>query len=444
MRVIYIGADVSKGYADFAFLDFEGHVLGRDRLDDTALGRQKLRQHLARVADDETLLVFGVEASGGVEKNWLYFFRSIRSEGRSVLAHQLNPLAVRRSTEAQLHRRKTDPKDAEAIGVYLRNHHQGLREYDAEGAELRLVAQALQNEVALEGSYRTQVQGLLVHVHPDLVRFCRRRVPSWVIHLVQRYPTARTLAAAAPAEVAGIRYVTLERARRLVADAAQSVAGSTGESTGFLLQDRAEAILRQQACVKRLESHLLGRFADDVHFKILLSLPGVGPRTALWLRIIYGDFRKFPNAKKAIAYAGLDPMVEQSGDSVRRNHISKRGKGALRATLFMASLTAARRAGPFRDLYQRLRERGKCHKHAAVACMAKIVRVAQACVLSGRPYDLARHVNVVERAQQHRLAKSSTVVSTSTDAPVSHKEAKRRKKAAAPYEVEPQEAGSTA
>lgn len=444
MGVIYIGADVSKGYADFVFVDRDGRILGRPRLDDTVQGRQQLRQHLARVAENETLLVFGVESSGGVEKNWLSFFRSLRADGRRVLAHQLNPLAVRRSTEAQLHRRKTDPKDAEAIAVYLRCHHQGLREFDPAEAELRMAAQALQHEANLGGSFRSQVQGLLVHVHPDLVRFCRRRLPNWVLHLVQRYPTARDLAAASPADVARIPYVTLKKANTLVADAAQSVAGSTGETAGFLLREKAEAIFRQEIVVERLEAHLLGLFANDAHFKILLSLPGVGARTALWLRVIYGDFSEFPNAKKAVAYAGLDPKVEQSGDSVRRNHISKRGKGALRATLYMASLTAVRVAVPFRDFYRRLRARGKCHKHAAVACMAKIVRVAQACVLSGRPYEPDRHRNVVERAIQRRLAQSPKVASRSMDAPVSLREATRRKRAAAPCEVKPQEAGSTA
>jgi transposase len=262
---------------------------------------------------------------------------------------------------------------------------------------------------------------------------------------VSRYPTAAALAAASVAALVAIPHILAPRARRLIAEASQSVAGSASEAIGVLVREKAESILEQDKRIKRLERYLEGRFASDSHIKVLRSIRGVGPRIALWLRVVYGDFTRFPNAKAAVAYAGLDPMVEQSGDSVRKNRISKRGKGALRAVLYMGAQAAIGLDGPLRDFYARLCARGKKHNTAVVACMAKMVRIAYACVTRQTKYDLTRHAEIVERANAHRLAKEERVTSsTCTSAPVSRKEAMRRKRAAAPNEVKPQKTGSVA
>lgn len=442
--MILVGVDASKGYADFAFVDERGQLLSRLRLDDTRSGRDRLREELAALGGLQEKFVFGVESSGGVEKNWLREFRDLRVDGFSTLAHQLNPLVIKRAAELELHRRKTDAKDALVIAGYLRFHHPELREFSHEDGELRMLAQGLQGEVVSGSSRRNQLQSLLVHVHPDLVPHCRRGIPKWALHLLSLYPTARELAAASVGALTRIPHVTPDRARKLLAQAQQSVAGSASEGIGVLVREKAQSILEQEERIKRLERYLEVRFAADPNYKLLLSIRGVGPRTALWLRVLYGDFTSFRNAKAAVAYAGLDPMVEQSGDSVRKNRISKRGKGALRAVLFMGAKAAAGVEGPIRDFYLRLMSRGKGYNTAVVACMAKIVRIAYACVLSKTPYDMAVHARTVERAAQHRLAKEQPATSTCTAAPVSRKEALRRKRAAAPNEVKPQKAGSTA
>ena len=74
----------------------------------------------------------------------------------------------------------------------------------------------------------------------------------------------------------------------------------------------------------------------------LLSIPGVGPITALTLLAL---FRKYPDANRSqiVALAGFDPIRIQSGTSVHgKSRISKRGNREVRKRLFEATLSAAR------------------------------------------------------------------------------------------------------
>ena len=72
MQQVYLGADVSKGYADFCFLGEDGSRLPLGaRWDDTPAGHAYARQALAQLRSEHPQLQFtvGVEASGDLERN---------------------------------------------------------------------------------------------------------------------------------------------------------------------------------------------------------------------------------------------------------------------------------------------------------------------------------------------------------------------------------------
>jgi len=72
-------------------------------------------------------------------------------------------------------------------------------------------------------------------------------------------------------------------------------------------------------------------------------------------------------AKAAAAYAGLIPEREESGKSVERSRLSRKGPPLLRRRLFMGALVAVRHDPEMRAFYERLLSRGKRKKQALVA-----------------------------------------------------------------------------
>ena len=120
--------------------------------------------------------------------------------------------------------------------------------------------------------------------------------------------------------------------------------------------------------------------------KLLLSIPGIGPITALTLLSL---FRKHGNANRSqiVALAGFDPIQIQSGTSVHgKSRISKRGNREVRRRLYEATLSAARYNTNVRLMYRRLKENGKPEKVARTAAARKLLLIAHAIYKSGVSY----------------------------------------------------------
>jgi len=68
----------------------------------------------------------------------------------------------------------------------------------------------------------------------------------------------------------------------------------------------------------------------------LMSIPAVGPITALTWALEIGEVQRFSSIKKAISYCGLCGAEKSSGNTVQRTPLSKQRGNANRATLTVA------------------------------------------------------------------------------------------------------------
>ena len=97
----------------------------------------------------------------------------------------------------------------------------------------------------------------------------------------------------------------------------------------------------------------------------LTSAPGVGLVTASWLLVGTLNFARCAGPDALTAYAGLAPVLRESGRSVRsRPRIGHDGNGRLRTAFSMATLSAARYNPAIKAFYQRLRAVSKPPKVA--------------------------------------------------------------------------------
>lgn len=127
--------------------------------------------------------------------------------------------------------------------------------------------------------------------------------------------------------------------------------------------------------------------AFDGQIKLLTSIKGIGLTLATALIISTGGFTYFDNAKQVSRFIGICPTIEQSGSSINiRGHINKNGDENLRSLLYIGAWSASRYNASCRELYLRLRGRGKSGKLAMVAVANKLVRQAFAVVKSNTSY----------------------------------------------------------
>jgi transposase len=398
---ITIGFDVSKGYGDAEFINEAGSTLPQGgTYDDTAAGHQLLADTFAELNRryQDTEFVVGLEASGGLERNWEKFFKTLKALFK-VEVLILNPFAVKKHLESNLRRNRTDKISAANIADYLSKVRRKQDvEHESELVGARMLYRCILAATGRRVQAQCQLQSLLPQVQPELVQYCREGLPAWVLELLIQYPTPTLLAKARAKSVCKIK--------------------------------------QQNKEIEDLRKTLIDSAKNHPDVKIIDSIIGLGLWTAVVLRLEYGTFDRFYSPSAAVAFAGLDPRIDQSGDVLQNLGISRAGHARIRTALYMPTLAAIRFNPVIRAFYTKLIAAGKREKVAQIACMRKLIHIIYACVITERPFDPLYEEN--HRKTGPITAKSlenSTAMqrgSADLTAPISRKEAKKRKAAAAP------------
>jgi transposase len=109
----------------------------------------------------------------------------------------------------------------------------------------------------------------------------------------------------------------------------------------------------------------------DPNTQLLLSIPGVGPRTAEAISAHLGDPKRFTSGKQVGAYAGLVPTQYQSGVTDRKGRITRRGPAVLRKLLVECAWCMLRYNPWARAQYARLTGGGQSRKKPAIVAVAR-------------------------------------------------------------------------
>jgi len=97
-------------------------------------------------------------------------------------------------------------------------------------------------------------------------------------------------------------------------------------------------------------------------YKILLSVPGIGPITAQHILIVTDGFKKIADYKSFACYVGIAPFPHSSGTSVRyRPRTSKKANQELKADMHQGAISVIKKGQLFHSYYQKMIENGKHH-----------------------------------------------------------------------------------
>jgi len=155
-------------------------------------------------------------------------------------------------------------------------------------------------------------------------------------------------------------------------------------------REAAELLDGVQAAIRRARAQLskdLAVSAQGETFRVLQTIPGIGPYIAASLIGELQDITRFPKPKHLIAYAGLDTKIRQSGTALNNTgRLTKRGSSYLRRSLFIGANIARQHDGQFRALYDKKRAEGRTYRAANVVVARKLLLVVRSVWLSGKDY----------------------------------------------------------
>lgn len=158
--------------------------------------------------------------------------------------------------------------------------------------------------------------------------------------------------------------------------------------------------------LKEMTARLVSRNARREEVAILVTVPGLDTLLATHCLAAIGTIDRFKSAPALGNYSGLTPTLNSSGPGKpKHGGITKRGSALLRWAVIEAANNAIKTPGRFKDMYQRLRRKGK-NPHVAIVTVAReLLEVIWHLLTKKEPYrDLpAASKQRKERRREQKL-----------------------------------------
>lgn len=318
--------------------------------------------------------------------------------GEELLTFSVQPLHTHRAKSLlDGSSRKTDPKVAEVVATLCR---QGFcRPYRAPTgpfAILRVASHQRQQLVKRRSQIVNRLHRHVDVVFPELRGLFSKLESCTCLWVLRTMPTPSEVLAWSEGDLAvALKRVSrgqlgTNRAREMLEAAKASVGVTEGLPAHRLalrqLLAELESVLGQ---VDEVEAEMSAALAQVPYAGLLRSIPRLGKVTTATLLGEFGDLRNFKVAKQLIAMAGLSLVESSSGQHQGHHHIGRNGRAYARQMLYLAALRVGWGflAEPRR---RKVEERKGSATKAAVANMARLLRVMHAIVRDNRPFDDTR------------------------------------------------------
>ena len=384
--MIFAGIDIAKLNHFASVISSDGEVLVEPfQFSNDFEGFRSLSLVLDKY-DREQLLI-GLESTAHYGNNLVEF---LVSNGYRFCI--LNPIQTSTMRKTNIRNTKTDKVDTFVIAktLMMYNHHL-FEKQDLDLLHLKNLGRSRQDLMKKRTTAKIKLTSLVDQAFPELQYFFHGVHHKSVYALLKEAQT--------PEQIASMHMTHLtyllnsashgrfkkEKAQKLRALAQKSV-GSNDSSISIQLTQIIEQI------------ELLDRQIDDDESKIeqivksldsvIMTIPGIRYVEAGMILGEIGDIHRFPNYSKLLAFAGLDPIIRQSGNfNASHTRMSKRGSRVLRYALIYSAHNVVKNNETFRNYYNLKCSQGRGHYAALGHCAGKLVRIIFKLLSENIPFD---------------------------------------------------------
>lgn len=443
LNYYYLGIDVSKGYSDFIVLDHSKHPIDKGfQLDDTAAGHRHLEAYVRNFfqVHPEAEVFAALESTGGYENNW--YNRLIQlSNSLSLHVARLNPARVKANSKAAAKRNKTDRISAKDVAEYLISHPEKVNYSEHSPQESLPMLRRQWNYIQLNEKIKAQLlnhlSSLLYTTMPEILNFSRNGMPQWLLRILREYPSYEALENAGLAKLTQLPYVSTAKAQRLLKLIRQGVGDSDAKGVALsaqIIASIASQILELEEHIQHHKRCLEHNYTEaQAQVDLLKTFIGIAVYSAVGLLLnIPGGINSFASAKKLASFWGIHPIYKQSGDGSWGFHMSKAGRSEPRAILYRVTWSAMQYNPVIKDLYRRCLAKGMKPKAAMGVCMHKTLRIVYGMLQNKTPFnpeiDRQNQLKYQSTPKPDSNSKEITTEQFDQNAPISHRQYKKRKK----------------
>ena len=167
---------------------------------------------------------------------------------------------------------------------------------------------------------------------------------------------------------------------------------NSGIVHNIMMKSHRAAIDGLQASLKAIEEQINKIIEENKamaqNYKLLQSVPGIGPVTARYLICCTNNFTIPFNGKKLASFAGIAPFGHTSGSSIKgRNKVHKMANKDLKKLLYLGARTIVKNREEFSQYYQRKAAQGKADLSIINAVKNKILLRVAAVIKNQKIYE---------------------------------------------------------
>lgn len=371
----FVGIDIAKYEHVASILDSATGEFLVDSLhfDNNSKGFKLLLSNLSKLNRND--VVIGFESTAHYHQA-LFSYLS----GKKFKCFLINPFMTSRFRSISLRNAKNDNIDSRAIASFLSLEYRHLLEEDFFLNELKELC--VQRNALIKQSSRLKIQLLtyLDRVFPELESVVDKNgIHSKAIRaILKECPTA---AAIASTRIDHLQKLARDASRnrypeakvRTLKEAARTSVGFPSEALGLKIRQTILMLEELKKQIDEINQAIIS--SPTVIDSPLHKIKGINSIEIAYIMSAIININRFDSPHKLIAYAGLDPVVRQSGTwQAKRTRMSKRGNKLLRFALVWTANNVRKQPSKMKDYYSKKISEGKSHYNALGHCAAKLCR----------------------------------------------------------------------
>lgn len=388
--MIYAGIDIAKDKHDCFIVNSDGEVLfDVFTIQNSMDGFEDLLFKIKTCEKNPDNVKVGLEATGHYSCNILGF---LKNKGLETIV--INPLYTSLSRKSiSLRKTKTDKVDARTIASMIMSDV-SLKPYSDKlyhNEDLKSLTRYRFDKVSQRAKLKQSVSRLVNILFPELEKLVSTLHGNAVYELLSEFPSAQHIASA------NLKHLThlLDKASkgRFKRTTADEIREAARRSISSYLPAKSLELRHTIKLIRELTSDITEIEAEikkimDVIDSPILSVPGIGQNLGAMIIAEIGDFSRFDNPDKILAFAGCSPSTYQSGQLYSSHaKMEKRGSRYLRWALLNAAAYVCNWEPTFAAYLQKKRAEGKHYYVALSHAAKKLVRLLYHLELTGETYQ---------------------------------------------------------
>lgn len=373
--MIYIGIDIAKQVHFASAMTADGEVLlSPFPFNNNTEGFALLSSKLKTFNKDNVLI--GLESTAHYGENLICYLFDL---GYNIAV--INPIQTSTLRKANIRKTKTDKVDTLLIiKSLIVNKHRLFTKADADSFRLKGLCRFREKNKKSKARLKIQLVSYIDLLFPELQYFFKSGIHiNTCYELLKKHSNPNEIATLHLSYLGNLlKKASRNRFGKEDAIALKSLAKSSVGTGDTCISIQITHTINQIELLKKQISELdesIKSIMLDMN-SVISSIPGIGFLNGAMILGEIGDISRFSTPSKLLAYAGLDPTVNQSGKfNAKSTRMSKRGSKLLRYALINAAWNVSLNNKTFDDYFKTKRSQGNNHYAALGHTAHKLVRI---------------------------------------------------------------------